>query len=225
MTTIHKALEQAPGPMTDEELAILNERGAKAWAGVNPQDLRDGSYAEPIGINGLTQAETDATMSVRGLSEPAPKRPVNCGTGHCSCIECVMKPVPSTARAIVNMDAEAQASLRHFLSAAMIFSPTWPKEPASEQQKAHGDAMHARALAAVDEWFLLHDGRAAPKLEGERTGQHINVEKSSHRLYATERERLQALAKPAQQGREVEKIINEAVKRNPQAFVFKGEKK
>ena len=26
----------------------------------------------PVGINGLTQAETDATMSVRGLSEPAP---------------------------------------------------------------------------------------------------------------------------------------------------------
>jgi len=61
----------ASDPMTDEELAILNERGAKAWAGVNPQDLRDGSYAEPIGINGLTQAETDATMSVRGL---IPKR-------------------------------------------------------------------------------------------------------------------------------------------------------
>lgn len=28
--------------------------------------------AQPVGINGLTQAETEATMSVRGLSEPAP---------------------------------------------------------------------------------------------------------------------------------------------------------
>lgn len=27
----------------------------------------------------------------------APKRPPNCGTGHCSCIECVMEPAPSTA--------------------------------------------------------------------------------------------------------------------------------
>lgn len=29
-------------------------------------------------------------------TEPAPKRPPNCGTGHCSCIECVMEPAPST---------------------------------------------------------------------------------------------------------------------------------
>ena len=28
---------------------------------------------EPVGINGLTEAETDASMSVRGLSEPAPQ--------------------------------------------------------------------------------------------------------------------------------------------------------
>ena len=54
------------------------------------------------------------------------------------------------------MDAEKKASLRHFLSAAMIFSPSWPKEPVTAEQKAHGDAMYARALTAFDEWFSLH---------------------------------------------------------------------
>jgi hypothetical protein len=29
---------------------------------------------EPVGINGLTEAETSATMSVMGLSKPAPKQ-------------------------------------------------------------------------------------------------------------------------------------------------------
>jgi len=39
--------EPAPGPMTDEEHAIWIERCEKAWAGVNPQDLRDGSEPAP----------------------------------------------------------------------------------------------------------------------------------------------------------------------------------
>lgn len=43
--TTPQASEPAPGPMTDAELAILTERGAKAWAGVNAQALRDGEPA------------------------------------------------------------------------------------------------------------------------------------------------------------------------------------
>ncbi|MDZ7920721.1 hypothetical protein [Rhodoferax sp.] len=72
--------------------------------------------------------------------------------------------------AFVNMDAEKKASLRHFLSAAMIFSTTWPKEPVTAQQKAHGDAMYARALAAFDEWFELQDGRVQQVQEPELSG-------------------------------------------------------
>lgn len=34
-------------------------------------------------------------MEKHQSTEPAPKRPPNCGTGHCSCIECVMEPAPS----------------------------------------------------------------------------------------------------------------------------------
>lgn len=47
-TAIAQAQAQpASEPMTDEELKTLTERGAKAWAGVDPQDLRSG--AEPAG--------------------------------------------------------------------------------------------------------------------------------------------------------------------------------
>jgi hypothetical protein len=59
-----------------------------------------------------------------------------------------------------SMDTEARASLRHFLSAAMIFPTTWPKEPVTAEKKAHGDAIRARTLDAFDEWFSLQDGRA-----------------------------------------------------------------
>jgi hypothetical protein len=50
----------------------------------------------------------------------------------------------------VNMDAAARASLRHFLSAALIFG--------------EGDA-HSRTLAAFDEWFSLVDSRPVGSAE------------------------------------------------------------
>lgn len=47
----------------------------------------------------------------------------------------------------VNMDAEARASLRHFLSAALIFGASWND----------GRDARTRALEAFDEWFALAD--------------------------------------------------------------------
>lgn len=47
------------------------------------------------------------------------------------------------------------------------------------------------------------------------------VEPSAHPNYATEHERLEALSRICEEGRAVEKIINEAIKRNPNAFLFK----
>jgi len=43
--------------------------GLEPWQTATPPQVEP---APAVGINGLTQAETDATMSVRGLSEPAP---------------------------------------------------------------------------------------------------------------------------------------------------------
>jgi hypothetical protein len=37
---------------------------------------------EPVGINGLTEAETSASMSVMGLSKPAPKQAITPETGN-----------------------------------------------------------------------------------------------------------------------------------------------
>lgn len=53
---------------------------------------------------------------------------------------------------IVNMDAEARASLRHYLSAALIF----PESLSVEDTK---DAVYERTLAAFDEWFTFVDSR------------------------------------------------------------------
>lgn len=33
---------------------------------------------------------------------PQPVRPINCGTGHCSCIECIFEPLGATEWAIYN---------------------------------------------------------------------------------------------------------------------------
>lgn len=42
-----QATQPAPSPMTAEEYVRLTENGAKAWAGVNAQDLRDGDEPAP----------------------------------------------------------------------------------------------------------------------------------------------------------------------------------
>jgi hypothetical protein len=56
----------------------LIERHADGWADVGKmmdEWLAANQQAqEPIGINGLTEAETSASMSVMGLSKPAPKQ-------------------------------------------------------------------------------------------------------------------------------------------------------
>lgn len=45
------------------------------------------------------EVERDALQArLEQPAEPAPKRPINCGTGHCSCIECVVEPAPPVCK-------------------------------------------------------------------------------------------------------------------------------
>lgn len=70
---------------------------------------------------------------------------------------------------IVNMDAEARASLRHYLSAAMIF-PSGPMSEArvrTPEEKAHGDRMYERVFAAFDEWFSFQGAASSPEQAGQ----------------------------------------------------------
>jgi hypothetical protein len=55
--------------------------------------------------NEVSQQAITAIKQAR--SAPVQKRPQNCGTGHCSCIECVMEPAPVQADAWPCVIAEA----------------------------------------------------------------------------------------------------------------------
>lgn len=81
-----QATEPAPNPWKD---AVLNQLAAHCMDA--PKDATPADILERIICMAVLMATDPA------ISEPAPKRPPNCGTGHCSCIECVMEPAPRTA--------------------------------------------------------------------------------------------------------------------------------
>lgn len=45
-------------------------------------------------IGPILKAEKAITAINQARSAPVQKRPQNCGTGYCSCVECVMEPAP-----------------------------------------------------------------------------------------------------------------------------------
>jgi hypothetical protein len=51
--------------------------------------------------------EQAITAIKQALAAPVQKRPPNCGTGYCSCVECVMEPTPVQADAWPCVIAEA----------------------------------------------------------------------------------------------------------------------
>jgi hypothetical protein len=58
--------------------------------------LRMALEALKNGIDGQTSTEMDKAITAikQALETPVQKRPQNCGTGYCSCVECVMEPAP-----------------------------------------------------------------------------------------------------------------------------------
>ncbi len=46
------------------------------------------------GLYEVVQCRDAITAIKAALAAPVQKRPPNCGTGYCSCIECVMEPAP-----------------------------------------------------------------------------------------------------------------------------------
>lgn len=71
LTTHPKASE----PMTEQEYEVLTKNGTKAWAGVNAQDLRDGSYPAPCdaGAMCIDCQPRCADGSCPNATSPAPK--------------------------------------------------------------------------------------------------------------------------------------------------------
>lgn len=67
LVAIQKIMARLSYLLDEDQFAEIESMALRAGA-THPQ----ATEPAPIGINGLTEAETSATMSVRGLSEPAP---------------------------------------------------------------------------------------------------------------------------------------------------------
>jgi hypothetical protein len=52
--------------------------------------------------HGCVYLDPAVTAIQEALAQPAQKRPQNCGTGYCSCIECVMEPPQRTWADLTN---------------------------------------------------------------------------------------------------------------------------
>ena len=55
-----------------------------------------------------------------------------------------------------SMNQEARDSLRHYLSAAIVFKGL-NSRPTTPEQAVHGDAIYLRVMAAFDKWFAMGD--------------------------------------------------------------------
>ena len=101
--TLKLALEHIEGNYTvsaEDAIAALREALA---APTTTTETNGGKTGWPPGLlqddsKGLSKwlsNQPDAKRRVReALAQTEQKRPQNCGTGYCSCIECVMKPSP-----------------------------------------------------------------------------------------------------------------------------------
>jgi hypothetical protein len=48
-----------------------------------------------VAAHGITKGQP---ILKQALAAPVQKRPQNCGTGYCSCVECVMEPAPESEK-------------------------------------------------------------------------------------------------------------------------------
>jgi len=63
--------------------------------------------------------QSDAIAAIKQVrSAPVQKRPQNCGTGYCSCVECVMEtaPVQEPVATIDSLEQEIYENTREFVS-------------------------------------------------------------------------------------------------------------
>ena len=87
--------------MTPEQRAAM-EQALEALEGIRQYGLDtlsgrvdgpDDRAWQRAAVNEMTKrARLGITALTAALEQPAQKRPPNCGTGYCSCIECVMEP-------------------------------------------------------------------------------------------------------------------------------------
>jgi hypothetical protein len=113
-------VEAGGGGMTkDEALDLALE--ALEWMVANDDTNEGDEPVERLGgqswneynaywLDGLNNSRAAITAIKQARSAPMQKRPQNCGTGYCSCVECVMEPEPVQTDAWPCLIAEADFS-------------------------------------------------------------------------------------------------------------------
>jgi hypothetical protein len=82
---------------TDEALKLAKECGATTYTNRHYPDAKAVTFS-PLAWEKFCE---------QAIAAPVQKRPQNCGTGYCSCIECVMEPAPVQVDAWPCVIAEA----------------------------------------------------------------------------------------------------------------------
>jgi len=122
-----------------EALEKLAEHGAYSLSIAEPAITAIKQAQEPVGINGLTEAETSASMSVMGLSKPAPKQAQD---GMADAYAGAREDLAIWKRRAL----EAEELHRRF--ASVVNGPTFTGEPAPKQAEPcqHCGATHAKRM-------------------------------------------------------------------------------
>jgi hypothetical protein len=123
------------------------------------------------------QREKAITAIKQALAAPVQKRPPNCGTGYCSCVECVMEPTPVQADAWPCVIAEADF----------------------EQNTVTLEMQCSDYKVGAGQHWLHTTPPAAPDLQAELDATNRQVEILSDALAESRREvaRLKAVQEPA----------------------------
>ena len=80
-------------PVDVETTAVLVAEIKRLIDVVGGLILKQGPDYERGFIDGMQkQMQSSVDKAVNTMAQPVQKRPQNCGTGYCSCIECVMEP-------------------------------------------------------------------------------------------------------------------------------------
>jgi hypothetical protein len=90
--------------MTKDEVLKLALEALKGVLDDSPKVLEASISG---GLYEVVQCRDAITAIKQALAAPVQKRPPNCGTGYCSCVECVMEPTPVQADAWPCVIAEA----------------------------------------------------------------------------------------------------------------------
>lgn len=111
----------------------------KTWQERLEQSIGDGQITNSVDVSMAMLDYIDDLEAALAQTEQ-PKRPINCGTGHCSCIECVMEPAQGERDSL-------QAKLSAIAAQEPIGTVVGPTYVAMDKQQPYGTKLYAAPVA------------------------------------------------------------------------------